>query len=80
MNPIWVGSGLSIATTVISVAALWVNVAQGRRQQRQYIEAKLDTMQSQINAVATDVAKIFGWLEGQRDNRISSRAAPDILP
>ncbi len=64
LDPILLGFVASTATTLISIAALWVSIAQGRQKQREYIEGRL-------NAMAADIAKIFGWLEGQRDQRIS---------
>ena len=65
----WV-SLLTFLAVVISALTLGVSITQGRRRQREYLDTRLNTM-------ATDIAKIFGWLEGQRDQRIS-KTAPDL--
>ena len=62
---------LNTLPTLIAIVALWISIAQGRQRQREYIKGRLNTM-------AADIAKIFGWLEGQRDQRISSRTAPNL--
>ncbi len=77
MTPTVIGY-VTLAAVVVSTLTLGVTAAQGRRQNRQYLENRLDAMQGQINALAKSMERILGWLEGQRDKRISSR--PDIPP
>ena len=77
LDPIVLGFVASTATTLISIAALWVSISQGRRKQREYIEGRLNTMAADIARLTADIAKIFGWLEGQRDQRIA-KTSPDF--
>ncbi len=66
MDQIWLG----FAATILSIASLVYMMNRGKREDQKRLEDKLEKM-------ATDVARILGWLEGQRDRRISAGSASD---